>query len=94
MARPEIVPHVSVMFGVKPRKKATKAVVPEKAMPSAAPSPTWHEPTHAERMHNAAADEHVHAARKWVAGEISTKKFQETKRRAEKVMSTTPKQKR
>lgn len=51
-------------------------------------------PTHEERMHNAAADEHVHAARRFVAGDISHKQFQETKRRAESIMGKTPKNKK
>ena len=87
------------MFGTA--KKAPKA---QKANPSKekvvmSPAPTiggslnseYKEPTHEERLHRAAADEHVHATRDYVGGRITKSQYEDRKKRAESVMSKTPK---
>lgn len=92
----DIVTPVTVMFGAKPKGKAQKAN-PSKAKVVMSPAPVEHvykEPTHGERMHRAAADGHVSATHDYVAGRITKSQYHERKRRAEEVMSTTPKSKR
>lgn len=51
------------------------------------------EPSHEERLHRAAADEHVAAARDFVAGRINSKQYAERKERAGRFMRHTPKSK-
>jgi hypothetical protein len=91
--------EIQVMFGTA--KKAPKA---QKANPSTkkvvmSPAPmiggsldsAYKEPTHEERLHRAAADEHVHATRDYVGGRISKAQYEDRKKRAESVMAKTPK---
>lgn len=54
-------------------------------------APISEAPSHEERLHSAAADEHVNATRDYVAGRIGKKDFEERKRRAASIMSKTPK---
>lgn len=95
-----LVPPVTVMFGGKPNVKAQKSN-PSKAKVVMSPAPTvggsldsYKEPTHQERMHRAAADEHVHATRKYVAGEMTKGAYEKVKSRAAGVMAKTPKSRR
>ena len=94
-----VVPPVTVMFGGKPNAKAQKAN-PSKAKVVMSPAPTighsleYKEPTHEERLHRAAANGHVDATHDYVAGRITKAQYEERKRRAEKVMASTPKSRR
>jgi hypothetical protein len=99
---------VAVIFGAggsKPSKNP-RGANPTKAKPVMIDGPASHAsvkgpadthesgPTHEERLHNAAADEHVNAARDYVAGRISSKDYTERKKRAASFMANTPKNKR
>lgn len=96
----DIVTPVTVMFGTKAKAKALKPN-PTKAKPVMVPAPTQHvmdsgykEPTHEERLHRAAQNGHIEATHDYVAGRISSAQYSERKRRAESVMSKTPKSKK
>lgn len=80
---------VTVMFGGKAPKKAAAKKPRAAAVPAPMGPSGYKEPTHAERMHSAAADEHVHATRDYVAGRISSKQYGKVASRARKVMSCT-----
>lgn len=96
MAHFQVQAPMAVMFGAAKKKAAPKKAKAADATPMAAPSPVsvYKEPTHGERLHSAAKDEHVYAARDFVAGRINHKQYQDRKRRSEKVMSETPKSKK
>lgn len=93
---------VEVLFG--PAKKANKSG--SKPNPSTKKSPApfggatligaphiADEPSHEEKLHRAAAEEHVNAARDFVAGRITSKQYSERKERAARFMRHTPKSK-
>ncbi len=82
---------VSVLFGSA--KKKGKKEAPEVAPPASGPMHMGMLPeeSHEERLHRAAADEHVNAARDFVAGRISHKEFKDRKERAASLMKHTPK---
>lgn len=52
-----------------------------------------HEESHEEKLHRAAAEEHVNATRDYVAGRINSKQYSERKERAARFMRHTPKSK-
>lgn len=79
------------MFGGSKGKKAKASKPKAEKAPMLAPMPAYKPPSHDERLHNAAADEHVNAARDFVAGRISKSQFAERKARAASIMSKTPK---
>lgn len=92
---------IEVMFG-SAKKSAPKAqkANPSKAKVVMSPAPSfgpvltaspYKEPTHEERLHNAAADGHVSATRDFVSGHITKAQYEDRKRRAESVMAKTPK---
>lgn len=98
MAKVHVENPVAVIFGAGKSKLSGNKTKdnPSRAKPvmvgnTAMGAPLEHAPTHEERLHNAAADEHVNAHRDYVAGRITSKEFTERKRRAESIMSKTPK---
>lgn len=71
------------MVKTKPNKKGDVAAG-KQAMPV---DPTIYKPpTHGQRLKAAARDEKVHATRRWVAGEMSTKQHSQVHARANKVL--------
>jgi hypothetical protein len=88
-----LVTPVTVMFGGKPSKAAAKKPATKKAPVAKGTRPmplnpvAYKEPSHAERMHNAAADEHVYATRDYVAGRMSSKQYAKVAGRARRIMS-------
>jgi hypothetical protein len=101
MAKLQVQPSVAVIFGAggkKPSKNAQKDNPTKQKPPMVGNAnfgaPLAEAPSHEERLHNAAADEHVNAARDFVAGRISHKDYKERKARAASFMANTPKSKR
>ena len=95
----EVVQPVSIMFGAKPASKKSSKPNPSKVKPVMVQAPMIGHamekaPSHGERMHSAAADEHVYNTRKYVAGEISSAEYRRRADRAHSIMSKTPKPKR
>lgn len=87
---------IEVMFG-SAKKPAPKALKPNPSMAKHVmlPAPVeYKEPSHDERLHNAAADGHVSATRDYVAGHITKAQYEDRKRRAESVMAKTPKKRK
>lgn len=91
--------EIQVMFGTAKKSPKAQKANPSKDKVVMSPAPTiggsldsaYKEPTHEERLHRAAADEHVHATREYVGGRISKSQYEERKKRASAVMAKTPK---
>lgn len=85
------------MFGTAKKSPKAQKANPTKEKIVMSPAPTiggsleYKEPTHEERLHRAAADEHVHATRDYVGGRITKSQYEERKKRASVVMAKTPK---
>lgn len=90
--------EIQVMFGTAKKSPKAQKANPSKEKVVMSPAPvighpveTYKEPTHGERLHRAAADEHVYAARDYVGGRITKAQYHERKKRAESIMAKTPK---
>lgn len=84
--------NVQVLFGAAKTKKKAQEPNPSTAKIVMSPHPEIGQSLdHDARLHHAAADEHVYAARDYVGGRITKAQYHERKRRAESLMAKTPK---
>lgn len=91
--------EIQVMFGTAKKSPKAQKANPSKEKVVMSPAPAigasldsaYKEPTHEEKLHRAAADEHVYATRDYVGGRITKAQYHERKRRAESIMAKTPK---